>query len=158
MKQTLILIVAIGWMNLSFAQSEKLSDPSPYFAAIIVSNMDTSLQWYQEKLGFKVLNQVNMTDRGFRQANLQRGKALIELIELSAALHPKEILKSKSKKTRIGGFFKFGFTVKQFDKWLSHLQSCGAEFNGKVVVDKNSGKRMVIINDPDGNRIQLFEK
>ena len=32
------------------------------------------------------------------------------------------------------------------------------EFHGQVVHDANSGKKMVIIRDPDGNRIQFFEK
>jgi len=31
------------------------------------------------------------------------------------------------------------------------------DFNGGVVEDPVSGKKMVIILDPDGNRIQLFE-
>jgi predicted enzyme related to lactoylglutathione lyase len=40
---------------------------------------------------------------------------------------------------------------------VSHFEETGTEFNGQVVKDKNSGKRMVVIFDPDGNRIQLFE-
>ena len=150
---TVILLAPIG-----YSQSSKLPDLKPYFVAIIVRNIDTSSQWYSEVLGFEILNRVNMEERGFRQANLKRGTATIELIEIDTAIYPLDILKGKAKRTQIAGYFKIGFSVSDFDKWENFLTKSGVEFHGSVVRDKTSNKRIVIITDPDGNRIQLFEE
>ncbi|MCH8331261.1 MAG: VOC family protein [Bacteroidetes bacterium] len=109
---TVILLAPIG-----YSQSSKLPDLKPYFVAIIVRNIDTSSQWYSEVLGFEILNRVNMEERGFRQANLKRGTATIELIEIDTAIYPLDILKGKAKRTQIAGYFKIGFSVSDFDKW-----------------------------------------
>ena len=44
-----------------------------------------------------------------------------------------------------------------FDTWVARLKATGVEFQGDVVIDKTSGKKMLVVKDPDGNRIQLFE-
>jgi len=105
-----------------------------------------------------VLNKVESEERGFKQANLNRGDVLIELIELNSSLTPKKLLENQPKKTKIDGFFKFGFRVTEFDKWVDALKKLKVEFYGDVVTDGLSGKRMLLIYDPDGNRIQIFEK
>ncbi len=150
---TFSLLVFVG-----IAQTSSLPDPKPYFTAIIVENIDASIDWYGKTLGYEVINQNDMSDRGFRQANLQRGNALLELIELSSAASPAELLKDQPPRTRIQGLFKIGFTVSSFDEWIKFLTDEEVEFNGSVVNDPNSGKQMIIILDPDGNRIQLFEE
>ncbi len=48
--------------------------------------------------------------------------------------------------------------VTDFEKWIDHLTNEKVDFYGSVVTDDTTGKRMVIITDPDGNRIQIFEK
>lgn len=158
MKRIALFALFILMFNDLSAQVNKLPDPSPSFSAIIVSNIDSSITWYREKLGFSISNRVDMEDRGFRMANLKRGNALIELIESKTAIHPKEILEGKPKRTLIAGFFKFGFMVKKFDKWVVYLKASGVDLHGDVVRDKATGKQMLIIKDPDGNRIQLFER
>ena len=51
----------------------------------------------------------------------------------------------------------FGFSVQNFDSRVKQLTSNGVVFQGKVVTDSKTLNRMVIVLDPDGNRIQLFE-
>ena len=109
-------------------------------------------------MGFTVLNQVEYSDMGFKQKNLKRVDVLIELIELNTALSAKDIVPNYTNKTRMKGFFKIGFLVSDFDKWMTHLTLAEMNFHGNVVADEISGKRMVIIKDLDGNRIQIFEK
>ena len=141
-----------------YSQNKKLSNPEPYFTAIIVSNIDTAIYWYSDKLGFEVLNRVDLVERGIKQANLKCGNTLIELIESNTSIYPKDILAGKPKTTQLAGYFKFGFMVEDFDDWINHLMESGAEFHGRVVKDQATGKKIVIIKDPDGNRIQLFER
>lgn len=160
MKKIKIIFAGISLLCISeigFAQ-DKLSDPEGSFIAIIVSDMDVSIAWYQDVLGFEVMNQVAVPERGFKQANLNRGKMDIELIELNNAISQEEALTNHPANTRIGGFFKFGFQVNDFDEWFLHLTNKNVEFYGSVVRDPVSGKQMLIIKDPDGNRIQFFER
>jgi hypothetical protein len=67
-------------------------------------------------------------------------------------------LTNYSKKSRISGFFKIGFMVDRFYDWIKYLEEAKVEFHGKIVEDPLLNKRMIIIKDPDGNYIQIFEK
>jgi catechol 2,3-dioxygenase-like lactoylglutathione lyase family enzyme len=140
-----------------YAQNESLPELEVYFSAIIVNNLDTSINWYANVLAFEVLDKTESKERGLRQANLKMGKSLLELIELNAAVSLKDVAPNYNSKTRVKGFFKFGFLTADFDKWINHLKQAKANFYGDVVNDNLTGKRMVIIKDPDGNRIQIFE-
>lgn len=135
-----------------------LSDPTPYFVALVVSDIDRSIRWYEEKWGFHLLNRLERADLGFKQANLKRGAALLELIERKDGLSSEMALAPHPDMRALQGIFKFGFAVQDFDAWVAHLQESGAAFHGRVVQDPHSEKRMLIIKDPDGNRIQLFEQ
>lgn len=158
MKRIGILISLMIFTNMAFAQKDTLPEIAPYFSAIIVKDLNTSLNWYVEKLGFAVFNKTELAARGIKQANLTRAGMAIELIELGTAITQDTLLTNFSQKTKIQGFFKLGFQVRDFDKWMLHLEATKANFYGGVVKDPVSGKRMVLITDPDGNRLQLFEQ
>ncbi len=120
--------------------------------------MEVSSTWYQNTLGFEILNETHNAERGFKLQNLKHGNVHIELIEIKGTMAPTTLLENEPKGSRVGGFFKFGMKVSDFDQWVSHLTDSKAEMHGEVVIDPISEKRMLIIKDPDGNRIQLFEK
>ena len=83
---------------------------------------------------------------------------MVELIELDNAITLQKTISNYHDKMRFKGFFKMGFLVSDFDAWIAHLKKVKATFYGRIVTDSLSKNRMVIITDPDGNRIQLFEK
>lgn len=148
--------IALLTLTFTLTLVTNAQNPDRYFVAIIANDMDASLLWYTETLGFDVLNQTENESRGFKQVNLKRGNGFLELIELNGTLSLQELLEGK--KTRIEGFFKFGFSVPQFDQWINFLNRNNVTTHGQVVTDPVSNKRMIIILDPDGNRIQLFEE
>jgi catechol 2,3-dioxygenase-like lactoylglutathione lyase family enzyme len=135
MTRRLLLLLTLLSFN-SFGQPADLPPFKPYFGAVIVQDIDKAVAWYGKTLGYEVINRIDLPKRNIRQANLQREGALLELIQTGKTLHPKTLLANQPKKTKIGGFFKLGFQV----------------------TDPLSGKRTVLILDPDGNRIQLFEQ
>lgn len=158
MKKSFIILYFILVSYISYGQTESLPDPEAYFSAIIVNDIESSIKWYSNNFGFKVLNKIESEEKGFKQANLKCGNILIELIELESSLSPESLLENYSKKTKINGFFKLGFIVSEFEKWVDYLKQSEVEFYGDVVTDNLSGKRMLLIKDLDGNRIQIFEK
>ena len=158
MKRILIVLSLIWIPFWSSAQTGSSLDLEAYFSAIIVNDLDSSINWYSNILGFSVINKVESKKRGFKQSNLKKGSVLIELIELDNAVSSKDVVPNYNNKTRIIGFFKTGFLVSDFGKWIDHLTKEKVDFYGNIVTDDNTGKKMVIITDPDGNRIQIFEK
>ncbi len=158
MMKTLKLTTFISLLlitNVALAQSlkQKSNALSPTFIAIIVSDMDSSIAWYKNKLGFELMNRTVNKERGFQQATLQTAEANMELLEINGALNPTDSINQP-----LIGFFKFGFSTTHFDWWIEHLEQQSANFHGRVVPDPHTGKRMVIVKDPDGNRIQIFEQ
>ncbi|MEO1051220.1 MAG: VOC family protein [Bacteroidota bacterium] len=158
MKYLLPLIFTLGSCIITQAQSPKTNDPRPHFSAIIVNDMSISVTWYKEILGLEVLDSVSSEERGFKITNLKRGDLLIELIELKSAISRQDFLEGKGSKARLTGLFKFGLSVNDFDVWVGHFNDQQVQFQGEVVRSHLTDKRMVIILDPDGNRIQVFEQ
>ncbi|MDT7832093.1 VOC family protein [Flavobacteriaceae bacterium S356] len=158
MRKVLVFFALLCVPLVSYTQKNKLPDPEAHFSALIVDNIKTSIDWYSTYLGFTVINERALPDAGFKQANLKRGTILLELIELDAAVSPKEAIPNYTAKTRVKGIFKIGFRISAFNEWIHHLTKLNVEFHGSVVKSNESGKKMVIIKDPDSNRIQLFEK
>jgi len=158
MKKTLIITCLIWIPFLSYAQNDSTEDLEAYFSAMIVSDLDSSINWYSNVLVFELVSKIESIEKGFKQSNLKRGDILIELIELDKAVRLKEVIPNYSNRMRTIGFFKIGFRVADFDKWIDHLTNKKVEFYGNIVTDDSTGKRMVIVTDPDGNRIQIFEK
>ena len=115
------------------AQTDKGPELTASFFAIIVEDMDTSLLWYKEKLGFRILNESNLPERSLRQANLKKDHVHLELIELASALKPAEAIKDFSPKSKITGFFKVGFMVPDFESWLAHLDRVKIEAHQKAI-------------------------
>lgn len=154
------LLFLLSFLVLFFAAAQEtpLPDPEGYFSAVIVEDFDSSLNWYTDVLGFELVNQQASEARGFQVANLQRGGVMLEILELKTALSPKNAIPDFNSKTRLTGIFKTGFFVANFDGWVNHFKAKGVTFRGNVVTDPESGKKMVIVQDPDGNRIQFFEK
>ena len=158
MRKLQLIAFLIAASFLSCSENAPQPEIEAYFSAMIVNDMDTSINWYSNVMGFVVLDKTESAERGFIQANLKRENILIELIELEHAVAAQDVVPNYDEKTRMVGFFKTGFLVSNFDEWINHLTAQKANFHGNVVTDAISGKRMVIVKDPDGNRIQIFEK
>lgn len=158
----ILLVLTMLMVSSAKADPEKQAKElvlAPYFNAVLVKDIRQSIDWYQKVLGFELVNQVDMmASRGFSQANLKRAGSWLELIETDKTIHPKAILKGKPKKSKIGGYFKMGFEVAQLDNWVAWLKQSKVQLYGDVVKDPNTGKRTLLFLDPDGNRIQLFER
>ena len=137
-------------------EHENVLEPS--FVAVIVSDIDTSIAWYSRHLDLTLQDRTDRADFGFSQANLSNAAVHVELIQIKGSISADQVASAFGAKSRLQGVFKFGFRTGDFDDWLQRWKEAGVNFRGEVVSDPTSGKRMIIALDPDGNRIQLFEK
>ena len=126
------------------------------FFAIVVKDIEQSIDWYNNNLGFELADKTESKESGFVIANMTSSNTQLELIELKGSMSLSEASKL-SGASKLEGLFKIGFKTSFFDDFVQLLKKNNVNFHGDVVNDPNSGLRMVIIKDPDGNRIQLFE-
>lgn len=133
-------------------------DMKPFFSAIVVSNIDSSIAWYKKVIGLELRNRTDAPERGFIQANLHNKEMLIELIQVDSSLPGSSILEKYPQKTRIRGFTKLGFVVKDIDGLFQRLKDQNIKFTGRMVTDPVNNKKTFLVNDPDDNLIQFFEQ
>ena len=122
--------------------------------AVIVGDIEKSIQWYGDLLGFEVLNRSKLESKGIEIVNLKVGSNRLELIQIDSSIAKSEVLNQNQ---RIQGLFKVGMSVSSLEPYVSKMMMMDASFNEQVVVDPVSGRRMIVLKDPDSNRIQLFE-
>lgn len=159
MKKTLlpsllfVLLIAANQNVLS--QRGPLPPPDACCSSIITGDLEQTKQWYIETLQFEIANEFRNEDRGIAIINLRCGAVQLELIEIAGSINPDSLRKPS---TRLQGLFKFGFRVQEFDTWITHLRTSIPNITAQVVTDPVSDKRMIVIRDPEGNRIQIFEE
>ncbi|WP_170147956.1 VOC family protein [Marinoscillum furvescens] len=114
---------------------------------LITTQPEKMAKWYEQHLNFQASNDYDL---------LYHDNLTITLEERKKAKHP-DTLKRAYNITRLPGLYKFGFITNQFDELVTTLETSEVEMVGNVVHDNSLKRRTLIIKDPDGNRIQLFE-
>jgi catechol 2,3-dioxygenase-like lactoylglutathione lyase family enzyme len=130
----------------------------PYFTALTVKNIDSSIHWYSSALELRLRNRVDNAERGFKQAILVNDGIMIELVELAKGIAPDSVLARYSRGSNFQGFTKFGLAVPDIEKLFKQLSSAGIKLHGKMVTDPIDQKKTFLVKDPDGNLIQFFEQ
>jgi catechol 2,3-dioxygenase-like lactoylglutathione lyase family enzyme len=156
MKLRLVVAVLAFVINFNCFPQNTSVDVSPYFSAVIVSNIEASSAWYQSVFDLKVKNKIDDPNYGAKVIILESSKILIELLELKSAIAPKTLLEGKTKDAKVQGHFKIGFKVSNMDEWLKRLSTLKITVD-RVYTDSDTKKRNFLITDPDGNLVQFFE-
>lgn len=149
----LLVIVQICFCKLSDAQNI-----TPSFAAIYVSNIDSSVTWYKQVFNLTQRNRTDNAERGFKQVVLINDIMMLELVELKKSIRPDSLLRSYPRGTWTQGVYKIGFTVDDMDAAHKELTAKNVKFFGKMVTDPVNNKRTFLVTDPDGNLVQFFER
>ena len=158
MKQLIILFtILISVHSVRAQEFTPKNNIEGFFTAVIVTDIEATIKWYKNNLRFETLDFNKYESRGFAQANLKLQNFHLELIQLNSAIDLSHEIDGYSKKTKIVGIFKVGIKVNNFDELLSTFERNNVGSNAEVVNDPVSNKRMIIVLDPDGNRIQVFE-
>lgn len=124
-------------------------DAQPRFAfvAIMVSDVDASAAWYARVFGLSEANRATSDTYDVRV--LRSDEMLVELIELNP-LPP-------APPDRVLGISKAGFEIGDWDARIAAWRAQGVRFfNDRVLFDESLQLHNVIIEDPDGNMIQVF--
>src|SRR5689334_16447601 len=122
------------------------------FFALSVADIDASVKWYCDLLGFAILSQGASPDGSTRFALLRRNNDLVEIVQRKSAVHPP----SMPDRSHEWGIFKTGFWVEDLRAMESTLREKGAVFSHGIVTPRGANYQTFAVKDPDGNIVQFF--
>ena len=154
MKSKIILLAFIISSITVHSQQSTSFRVDPYFSAVIVKNIDSSVKWYESVLGLKTKFLPDVP-QGIKVAILESPNIVVEMIENVAWLDPKKLLEGKPEGTHLQGYFKIGFKITAMDSFISHLTKLNISI--PRIYKDDSGKRNFLVEDPDKNLVQFFE-
>lgn len=127
-----------------------------HHVGITVRNLEATISWYEEHLGFK-----RLTDFGFPGASVAfigRGDLRLEFFQIENAMPMEEGRKEAESNLSYGGINHFAIFVNDLDGILMELKAKGVEqaFTLNVVPD-GSGDRYTFIRDNEDMLIELYQ-
>lgn len=120
-----------------------------HHVAIIVSDYETSKDFYVNKLGFRVIRENYRPERDDYKLDLELQGCELELF--SGGEHPQR------------PSYPEAYGLRHLAFWVDDMEAVIAELNSKgiatepVRVDEFTGKRMTFFHDPDGLPLELHE-
>jgi len=165
----LIFILSLIFCTAAFAIQQSISIrqyiQTINHVCIIVPNMDRTLHFYRDILGFKLIkdntesNAIISKELGLSNVKLRNvflqapGGFELQVIQF---YHPKENLK-KITMTSIG-YNHIGIGVTDLQKVYQLLKAQHVKIIASPIIKKSSAYAIFFAQDPDGNRIEFFQK
>ena len=125
-----------------------------HHGAVTVSDMEKSVAWYQENLGFVTKDEFRNDEMHI--VLLQAGEARLELFVLKEGKVLPDYRKSLLTDLGTVGTKHLAFQVTNIEKMVDKLKEKGVEIESEVDTAAFGGK-YAFIKDTDGNLIELFE-
>jgi catechol 2,3-dioxygenase-like lactoylglutathione lyase family enzyme len=132
-------------------------DARPFGFALSVADVEASARWYERVFGFRPVRSVDLEERGVHVRLLVGDGAFLELVQLRDARPLSAAAPGVDKRQNLHGVFKVGFEVDDLEAALERLARLDVELALGVVDEPDGSMRSAQVEDPDGNRIQLFE-
>lgn len=134
----------------------------PSLVALNVPDLEATIAWYCETLGFAVLDRREFPDYGMRIALLKLGGFRLEIVEKQQSISQKTI-QDKVPEIKdwdtVHGIKKLGFRVDDLDALVTRLKARQVEFLTGIMGDAADpilGKSVIVL-DNSGNWIQFTE-
>ena len=124
-----------------------MSDDTTVNVRYLVDDVEQSIAFYTEQLGFEVL-----TSAAPAFADVQRGN--LRLL-LSGPKSSAGRAMDDGERPGPGGWNRIHFVVDDLDAEVERLRAAGASFRNPVV--EGPGGRQILLVDPSGNLIELFQ-
>ncbi|MCU0499768.1 MAG: VOC family protein [Anaerolineae bacterium] len=126
--------------------------------AISVDDLEATLQWYQQKLGFTITHRMDFPDWRGRGAFARLGAIQIEIFQFDvhAPMPPERFTVEGD--LRVVGLKHFAFEVEDLDAAIAELTGRGVEFATPIGhVPNTNGDRYAMFKDNNGILIELYQ-
>ncbi|TNB46218.1 bleomycin resistance protein [Martelella lutilitoris] len=122
-----------------------------------VTNLDASIAWYRETLGFELLSSYGWP--GVRAAFIGRGDIRLELFQNDEAAPMTDERRQPDTNLRIGGIGHIALAVADLEEAVADLQGRHVKIvSPPREVPDGSGSRFAFIHDNEGMLVELFEQ
>lgn len=126
-----------------------------HHCAISVPNMDETLRWYEEMLGFATISRSEIPGQGVKVAHMQGPGFLLEVFEAPDAAPLPEGRSHPNTDFRTHGHKHFSLSVRDARRFIKELTEKGVRSAFTAEVD---GTYAVFILDNSGNLIEIIEE
>jgi len=120
-----------------------------HHVAIIVSDYETSKEFYVNKLGFKVIRENYRKEKDDYKLDLKLGECELEIFGVKTA-------PARSSYPEACGLRHLAFHIDCIEDTIEKLAAVGIETE-PVRIDEFTGKKMTFFHDPDGLPLELHE-
>lgn len=138
----------------SFLTAQASVDIMPLQVNIQVSNLNKSITWYHEMLGFELVEKFTKTQPKAQSALLHLNGFYIELDKQENTCSPSSMALPET--TEICGFCKVGFHVTGFEKYHQQVKQLHPDQVTEIITSEFSGSVYFYMYDPDHTLIQIF--
>jgi catechol 2,3-dioxygenase-like lactoylglutathione lyase family enzyme len=127
-----------------------------HHVGVIVQNLEASIAWYKEHLGFERLTDFSFP--GAQVAFIGRGDLKLEFFQIEGATPMDPKRREAESNLSIGGINHFAIPVDDIDQALAELAAKGVEQAYSLnEVSDGSGDRWTFIRDNEGMLIELYQ-
>jgi uncharacterized glyoxalase superfamily protein PhnB len=154
----IFLMVAMSTLSaMSFPDSSKTF--RPYLAGLVVNNASHSAEWYCQNLGFEIIRTMDFPQMdSLRIIFLKLGGFELELVQKRTSFGIAKVVPGYDHdKAPIQGIAKLAFMIHGVREVSDGLRQKGVKILYGPFDDEPFGIRSVIIEDLDGNMLQLSE-
>lgn len=119
---------------------------------ISVANLEESVDWYVEMLGFELMNPINSNPDSVQNiARVRKGEFIIELFQIEGAAPLPEYRRDPSADLRVHGLAHFAFQVEDAAAAKAELEAKGVE----IVFDRGN---FFFVADNSGNTFEFIQR
>jgi catechol 2,3-dioxygenase-like lactoylglutathione lyase family enzyme len=160
----LILLCVVSTPFSGLAQKQKTDvriNLSPYLLAMSVANVDDSVKWYEEKLGFAVVEKMDLPAYNLRIVFMERDGFRLELVEDKKSVSLPSIqcyFPGVNDKTKLQGFTKFSFLTENVEQVSKDLKGKNVSLIMDVTKDEKQKVKFILLHDNSGNLLQFIQK
>jgi methylmalonyl-CoA/ethylmalonyl-CoA epimerase len=131
--------------------------PRPHHVALSVPNFEETLQWYQDKLGFRVTLRRDLSQLSTQQAFLKLNGFRIEIFARQNSTRTQPPPANVPDDLLIQGYKHIAFIVDDLDAVAAELKKRNVEFIWEPMVDDELELKLCFIKDNNGNLIELAQ-
>lgn len=150
----------------AFARQAKATAPSsqpmaPYVLAISVADLEQTVAWYHDNLGFQLTEQMDLPKYQVKIAFMEYNEFRLEIVEHHKSFSQatiQERMPEIKEWDHVQGLMKFGFLVDHVAPMADRLRKNGVKFQTGIMKAEGSWGDSFIVLDNNGNWIQFAEK
>lgn len=159
-----IVSIEVYWDPREFLALQKktsvspLSSLTPHHVALSVPNFEETIQWYQDKLDFRVVQRLELPQIATKQAILKLNEFVVEVFARDNSTRLKPSAVTVADDLLIQGVKHIAFMVNDLEAVAAELAERGAKLVWGPEVNNELKLKLGFIKDNNGNLIELVEK